>query len=219
MKVLLTAMVGLYLSMPTTVVPQVDGSNTEVSAEIRLKDYLQAAEFPPEIQVVRPGDAALADLPTIPGDARSAAQILRFLGEQVRAGSLEVSALVQVKVAGEYSFRTDLMDMQGNTLRVMVNAKLQKGEQKIKFVFFGRAIRRHLHAGVFSLPGIVGEKLPDDTGAAGRLQYFAEEFRTQPHHAAQFSDKVWDAPAKRARIRALKREIADERRSAKPVRR
>ena len=220
MRVLLTAILRLSLYLlPTNVVPQVDGSNTEVSAEVRLKDYLQAAEFPPGIQVVRPGDAALADVPTIHGDARQAAQIVRFLGEQVRAGSLEVVALVRVNVAGDYSFRTDLKDMQGNALRVIVNARLNVGEQKIKFVFFGRAIRRNLHAGVFSLPGIVGEKLPDDGGAAGRLQYYAGEFRTQPHHSAQFSDKAWDSPAKRKRIRALEREIADERRSARPVRR
>ncbi|HNA79872.1 MAG TPA: hypothetical protein PKY99_10485, partial [Turneriella sp.] len=183
------------------------------SAAVRLKDYLQVAEFPPGIQVVRPGDAALADVPTIPGDARQAAQVIRFLGEQVRAGSLEVVALVRVEVAGEYSFRTELKDMQGNTLRVMLNAKLAPGDQKIKFVFFGRAIRRHLRAGIFSLPGIVGEKLPDDGGAPGRLQYYAGEYRTQPHHAAQFSDKAWDSPEKRARIRALEREIAEERRS------
>jgi hypothetical protein len=191
---------------------QIDGSNTEVSAAQRLKDYLQAAEFPPNLQVLRAGDTALSQLPTIPGDARHAAEIVRFLGEQVRAGSLEVTALVRVHVAGEYSFRTDLRDTEGNALRVMVNAKLNKGEQKVRFVFFGRAIRRHLRAGVFSLPGIVGEKLPDDGGSAGRLEYYANEYRTQPHHATQFSDKVWDAPEKKARIRALEREIAEERR-------
>jgi hypothetical protein len=191
---------------------QIDGSNTEVSAAQRLKDYLQSAEFPPNLQVLRPGDAALAVVPTIPGDARHAAEIVRFLGEQVRAGSLEVTALVLVHVPGEYSFRTDLRDTEGNALRVMVNARLKQGEQKIKFVFFGRAIRRHLRAGVFSLPGIVGEKLPDDGGIAGRLAYFAQEFHTQPHHATQFSDKVWDAPEKRARMRELERELAEERR-------
>jgi hypothetical protein len=191
---------------------QIDGSNTEVSAAQRLKDYLQSAEFPPNLQVLRPGDAALAVVPTIPGDARHAAEIVRFLGEQVRAGSLEVTALVRVHVPGEYSFRTDLRDTEGNALRVMVNARLKQGEQKIKFVFLGRAIRRHLRAGVFSLPGIVGEKLPDDGGIAGRLAYFAQEFHTQPHHATQFSDKVWDAPEKRARMRELERELAEERR-------
>jgi hypothetical protein len=191
---------------------QIDGSNTEVSAAQRLKDYLQSAEFPPNLQVLRPGDAALAVVPTIPGDARHAAEIVRFLGEQVRAGSLEVTALVRVHVPGEYSFRTDLRDTEGNALRVMVNARLKQGEQKIKFVFFGRAIRRHLRAGVFSLPGIVGEKLPDDGGIAGRLAYFAQEFHTQPHHATQFSDKVWDAPEKRARMRELERELVEERR-------
>ena len=75
MKLLFTAMLGLSLYLlPTNIVPQVDGSHTEVSAAVRLKDYLQVAEFPPGIQVVRPGDAALADVPTIPGDARQAAR-------------------------------------------------------------------------------------------------------------------------------------------------
>ncbi len=213
MKVLRSAMLGLILyALPANILPQVDGSNTEVSAQVRLKDYLAASEFPPGIQVVRPGDAALADLPTIPGDARQAAQVVRFLGEQVRAGSLEVVALLRVELPGEYSFRTDLKDMDGNALRVMVNTKLNKGEQKVKFVFFGRAIRRNLRAGIFTLPGIVGEKLPDDGGLSGRLEYYPGEFRTQPHHIAQFSDKVWDSPQKRARIRALEREIAEERR-------
>ena len=214
MKVLPSIMLSSsFCLLPANLPAQVDGSNTEVSAAVRLKDYLQAAELPPNLQVLRPGDAALAAVPTIPGDARQAAQVIRFLGEQVRAGSLEVVALVRVEVAGEYSFRTELKDMQGNTLRVMLNAKLAPGDQKIKFVFFGRAIRRHLRAGIFSLPGIVGEKLPDDGGAPGRLQYYAGEYRTQPHHAAQFSDKAWDSPEKRARIRALEREIAEERRS------
>ncbi|GAB4436991.1 MAG: hypothetical protein OHK0011_20050 [Turneriella sp.] len=213
MKIAATMLFGLGSGLLSTgLAAQVDGANTEVSAAVRLKDYLQAAEFPPNLQVLRPGDAALPDVPTIPGDARQAAQIVRFLGEQVRAGSLEVFALVRVEITGEYSFRTDLRDAEGNALRVTVNAKLNKGEQKIKFVFFGRAIRRNLRAGVFSLPGIVGEKLPDDGGLAGRLEYYATEYRTQPHHATQFSDRVWDAPEKRARIRALEREIAEERR-------
>lgn len=213
MKVLASIMLSSsFCLLPANLPAQVDGSNTEVSAAVRLKDYLQAAEFPPNLQVLRPGDATLAAVPTIPGDARQAAQIVRFLGEQVRSGSLEVIALVRVQVAGEYSFRTDLRDTDGNALRATVNVKLSKGEQKVRFVFFGRAIRRNLRAGVFSLPGIVGEKLPDDGGSAGRLDYYANEYRTQPHHVTQFSDKVWDAPEKRARIRALEREIAEERR-------
>lgn len=213
MRLLSASMLRVGLCLPLAAVSAlVDGSNTEVSAATRLKDYLQSTEFPPNLQVLQPGDLELPAIPTIPGDARHAAQIVRFVSEQVRAGSLEVVALVRVQLAGEYSFRTDLRDTDGNALRTTVNVNLRQGEQKIRFVFFGRAIRRNLRAGVFSLPGIVGEKLPDDGGSAGRLEYYANEYRTQPHHAAQFSDKVWDAPQKRERIRALKREIAEERR-------
>lgn len=191
---------------------QVNGSNTEVSAAVRLKDYLQVAELPPNLQVVRPGDAALPDLPTIPGDARQAARVLRFAGAHLRAGSLEVTARVQVDSAGVYSFRTDLHDQQANALRAIVHAKLSAGEHSIRFVFFGRAIRRNLRPGRFALPGILGEKLPDDGGAAGRLEYHAQIFRTPPYRAAQFSDKPWDSPEKRAWVRELEREVAAERR-------
>jgi len=191
---------------------QVDGSNTEVSAAIRLKDYLRTAELPPNLQVLNPGDTPLAALPTIPGDAKESAEIVRVVGENMRAGSLQIVALVRIHQPGSYSFRTDLIDSQGKGLRTMVVKKLGKGARKIEFNFYGRAIRRHLSAGVFTVPGILGEKLPDDGGTAGKLTYYGVSYPTRPHHLSEFSDRVWDSPEKRAYIRALEREIAEERR-------
>ncbi len=89
----------------------------------------------------------------------------------------------------------------------MVTRDLKAGEHTLEFLFYGNAIRDRWQPGRFLLPGITGEKLPDETGHSGRLRFFQKTFRTQPYQLKDFTDRNWDSEEKRAKIRELKREI------------
>lgn len=187
---------------------QVDGSNTEVSAARRLTDYLKQSELPPDNRVLAPDDLPLQQLPRIPGDASAAATINGFSGERLHRGSLEVAFRVHVHVRGSYSFRTQLFAPDRCGIEAMVNKKLSPGVHELRFRFFGRALRR-CAPGSYTLAGILGEKLPDD-GVMGALPYYAQVYTTKVYPHAAFSDVVYDSPEKRAKIRALEREMREE---------
>ncbi|MCX7633997.1 MAG: hypothetical protein N2Z22_11765 [Turneriella sp.] len=192
----------------------VDGSDTEVPATRRLADYLNASELPPDNRLLAPDDPPLENIPRIAGDASRAATILGFTKETVRNGSLEIYFTVAVRQAGSYSFRTHLLDANlQRGIEVMTNAQLQPGTHALRFRFFGRALHKIGH-GPYTLRGILGEKLPDDGGAPGALEFYSKHYKTRAYSTAQFSNAVYDSPEKRARIRSLKQEIEQERRKS-----
>lgn len=194
----------------------VDGSGTEVSAERRLRDFLAASIYPPENRVLDAGEAPLAEVPTVPGDAQGSAVISGFRGEQLNNGSLSVFFSVKVAVPGTYSFRTYLIDAQGvPRLQSLITQSLPAGERRLSFVFYGKAIRDKTSGGRFRLQGILGEKLPGTDGQQGRLAYFSSPYETRSYALREFTDKAWDSPDKRARVKSLKEEIQQERRSSR----
>lgn len=191
----------------------IDGSHTEVSAERRLKDYLAATILPPENRLLDGSDSALGQVPTVPGDASAAAEIIGFAGENLLHGSLQISFRVRVREAGGYSFRTYLSDdAQKPFLQSLVTRNLTAGEHKLSFRFYGKAIRISGVKGNYRLTGIVGEKLPAEKGSSGKLALCSQSYRTRSYAITDFTDKDWDSPEKRRKIRELKDEIAKERR-------
>lgn len=188
---------------------QVDGSHTEVSAERRLADYLKQSEIPPDNRPLQADDLPLDQLPRIPGNASATATIIGFSSERMHQGSLEIAFRVQVKAGGSYSFRTQLFARDQCGIEAMVNKKLKPGQHELRFRFFGRALRR-CASGKYTLPGILGEKLPDDGGTMGALAYYNKPYTTRSYRREDFSDAVYDSPEKRKKIRELEREVRQE---------
>lgn len=194
----------------------VDGSSSEVSAERRLRDYLAASVYPPDLRVLSPGDPVLDQVPAIPGNAEACASILRFTSDEAKGGSLVVRFEVLIVVPGTYSFRTYLSESDGKPrLQVITTRELSAGRHHLSFIFYGKALRDTARSGRYSLPGILGEKIPDAQGRQGRLAFFAKNYETRKYDMRVFTDRIWDAPEKKARIREIESEIRSERQGRK----
>lgn len=188
----------------------VDGSNTEVSATQRLKDYLQQSKYPENNWLIKPDDFSLENTPTLPGDASAAAKIEAILTDKISRGSLVVSFKVAIKQPGSYSFRTYLQsDGAKNLVHAMATRKLAPGSHTVEFLFYGKAIRDCGYFGRYTVPGIVGEKLPDDdaSAASGKLHFLKAVYITKSYAREKFTDRDWDSKEKRAKIKALQAEI------------
>lgn len=189
----------------------VDGSNTEVSAEQRLRDYLSHSKYPEENRLLASEEQELEKIPLITGEAMDSATIVGFSGEKLEKNSLIVSFKVKIHHAGSFSFRTYLQSETGRPLiQAMLTRELGRGEQTLHFFFYGKAIRDAGNTGRFVLPGIVGEKLPDAAGHMGRLRYLPSAYRTKLYRSADFTEQDWDSKEKRAKILELKKQIKSE---------
>lgn len=205
-----------FLIAASPLLALVDGSNTEVSAESRLRDYLASSVYPPDLRVLQESDPDLEQVPTIPGNAEACANILRFTGEEAKSGSLIVRFEVLVAVPGAYSFRTYLSENKGKPrLQVITTHELSAGRHQLLFNFYGKALRDFARSGLYRLAGILGEKLPDAQGRQGRLRFFAANYQTRKYDIHTFTDRVWDAPEKRAKVKELENEARSERRRKK----
>ena len=201
----LVMMLAFVCSQPAALV---DGSNSEVSAEQRLRDYLRESKYPPENVSLSGDEPPLDKVPLVAGDATDTAEILAFAGERLSAGSLFVAFRVRVAKPGLFSFRTFLLSETGSPLfQAMVTRDLKAGEHTLEFLFYGKAVRDRGQSGRFILPGITGEKLPDAAERSGRLRFFAKPFSTAAYQLKDFTDRNWDSEEKRAKIRELQKEI------------
>ncbi|AFM11588.1 hypothetical protein Turpa_0939 [Turneriella parva DSM 21527] len=194
---------------------QIDGSGTEIPAATRLRDYLLRSRYPETNRLLKSDDPSLFETPLLAGDASAAATITAFAGEKLHHGSLRIFFRVSVRQPGFYSFRTQLMAETGRPLvEALLHQSLGAGEHQLYFFVYGKALRDAGASGSFVLPGIVGEKLPEDgiTGAAqqGALSALRLTYKTQPYRSAVFTDKEWTSPEKQATIRRLQREIRQE---------
>lgn len=197
--------------MPAKVPAQVDGSETGVSAERLLSDYLNATIYPPENRVLSADEPPLDQLPRIPGDAAHDGRILRFGRDQLQNGSLLVGFSVKINTPGDYSFRTYLYTRDNRPcLATMTTKKLAAGEHDLNFYFYGKALRDKCGSGNFRLPGILGEKLPEIRGSSGALSFFGQGFSTRAYQTQQFTDQQWNSAEKAAKIRELRKQAAQE---------
>jgi hypothetical protein len=207
----LAIMAGMPLSSGLSA--QVDGSNTEVSAAVLLRDYLIQSRYPEENRLLNAEDEALEKITLIPGDASHSADILGFSGDKLSSGSLLVAFTVNVRQPGTFSFRTYLQSDKGNPLvHTIVTRVLQPGKHHLTFLFYGKAIRDTGHSSHFTFSGIAGEKVPDATSGSGRLKMYQMPYQTQQYRLSDFTAKDWDSPQKRARIRELQQQIKSEKR-------
>lgn len=206
--------------------PGIDGANTEVSAEQRLKDYLVDSRYPVNSRPAR--DDTPTDLRKWPGlpEAKSdGAAIESYAGEKLIGGSLYVDVRVTVSEAGRYSFFT-VLRKQGETQPLVVSTvtrDLAAGPALVRFEFYGLILREAAGAGgvaqVYEIPAVGGERIPNDqelqeliegrreASPAGRLEPLLKSHATAAYAPDQFTDRVWDAPEKRDRIAELEAEV------------
>jgi len=194
---------------------QVDGSGTEISATIRLRDYLLRSQYPETNRLLRAGEAGLFETPLVAGDASAAATISGFAGEALVQGSLQIAFRVAVRRPGFYTFRTHLVAEDGKPLiEALVHRQLKAGEQTLHFLIYGKAIRDAGNVQSYVLPGIVGEKTlgegVENMAEQGALTHFAGAYRTQRYRERDFTNKVWTSRETRATIERLQREIREE---------
>lgn len=203
--------------------------DTAVDPVTRLEHYRKESRYPPDSRPAQNIAFNLKEVPLIDGDAATDAEISAFAGEAMESGSLVIKFKVKIKKAGRYSFKSIVASENAKPLAFCTTTKdLAIGEHTMSFRLFGLIAREASQAtgrtsteplGPFVLPGIVGERLPNDQDLQdfaegkikrppqGSLTPFNREYRTQKYALNLFSEREWDSAEKQNRIRELEAEI------------
>ena len=208
--------------------PGIDGSNTEVDAASRLRDYLADSRYPTDSRPARSDTQTdLSRWPGLPAAKSDGARIEGYAGETLEKGSLYIDVAVQVREAGRYSFFSILQQADRPLVVATVTRDLPAGPARVRFEFYGLILREAAAADLqtarsYQLAGVGGERIPNDAeleqlmrgereeSPAGRLELFRKAYETRKYRPAEFTDRVWDAPEKRARIAELEAEVRAE---------
>ena len=209
--------------------PGIDGSDTEVSAAQRLEDYLSDSRYPVNSRPAREDTPArLNAWPGLPAASSDGARILDYAGEELKDGSLYLDVEVEVIEAGRYSFFTILRNAGGGPPLVvsMLTRDLPAGASRVRFEFYGLILREAAGESVaplqYEVPGVGGERIPNDReleelvagqrseSPGGRLALLEKKYTTSAYRPQGFTQKIWDAPEKRARIAELEAEVRAE---------
>lgn len=204
--------------------PQVDMGDVRVSAARRLKDYRELSRYPDQSRPANAETPELGDWPGMNKQRVSSARIVGWDGDALRDGSLYVYAKVDVKEAGRYSFTTVLEEAAGGR-KIAVSTPtldLPAGPARVPLQFYGLILREAGTGGPFRLPGLLGERLLSDEDVrrltAGELKSNPEGvlapletgYTTAAYANADFTDREWDSPEKRRRIKELEAEVRAE---------
>ena len=147
--------------------------------------------------------------------------------DRVENGHLVVSVPVRVFKTGFYEVEANLQQKEGDQQFIATSTfegDLEAGSQTVKLAFFGKIIRDKNADGPYLVKMIRGKRhntpvtptmllkiqreggqLPNITTTEPDLEYFPPiaEHATGAYRADEFSDKEWDSPAKKARIKFL----------------
>ncbi len=133
-------------------------------------------------------------------------------------------ARVDALEAGRYSFTTVLHDATtGQALATgTLTRDLPAGRTRIPLEFYGLILSEKKATGPFLVKGLLGERLLNDTeikdltegklpvSPEGVLEPLGVEYRTRAYLLEQFTDREFDSPEKRQRIRDLEAEVRQE---------
>lgn len=199
---------------------QIQHEDTAVDPRTRLAHYLEYSEYPPHSQPATALTGDLADLLPSRHDARASGQILGWDTEALRGGALFVGYRVAIAVAGRYTFETIVYVEEKKWIHPSMTVDLALGEHRLEFELAGRLLKKSGSGGPFILPGIAGERVPNDRElervasgkeppAEGRLALFQSPYRTKSYPASAWSDAIYDSPEKKRKIEELRAEIRE----------
>lgn len=146
----------------------------------------------------------------------------RFTGrfrEELRSGSLVISAEVAVTTAGTYDINANLFDERGAPVASsrFLDA-LEAKKQWVDLMFYGLIFRDKHASGAFALRTLRGARMqPGETPDRAWMPGLDAPYRTSSYDADDFTSDEWDSPDKQAQIKMYQQRMREQEEGVPPA--